>query len=456
MKALIVTKNENTKKILQNLFRLHLPKVEILFSKDHEEASESLSQTTGVKAILIDMSDPLDLNSVVQEIFNTVKKQPLIFLGDQDTINDDVVNQIYEVHSESEIIYLPIDENQFKTILQKAIRREENDNIEESIEKHEENSLLPMKLRNFYLFDQVPFDIFMELSDANYMKILDKNTKYTYSFLSLYAKRNVRYLHIEKDKYIEFLELSLKKITKNFKKDIDKPEDAFPIQIKAASIIQQLVHAVGVTDPVAELIPKVLSVAQKIVHKNSHYATLLKDFPIREKDTAEHSVLCLYTCLYMYKHMGWQSELVLQRLCLSSYIQDCSLKDDQLVHITSQDDPEFEKLSEEDQQLYLSHCTTAAHIANQFSAIPNTDFIIAEHHERPDGTGFPAKLNAKKMTVISCLFNYASNYARQILSTGITEDALIEVFKSTRPLYDTGNFKEPLEAFASTIKKQGP
>jgi HD-GYP domain-containing protein (c-di-GMP phosphodiesterase class II) len=286
------------------------------------------------------------------------------------------------------------------------------------------------------------------------MKLIEKNTPYTHSFLSLYAKRNIRYLSIEKDKYIQYLEHSVAQLLKSFKKNIDKPEIAFPLQIKAASIIQQYARTVGVSDSVEELIPLVIQTTSKVVHKHWDLIKLLEMFPAVDKDSAEQSVLCLYLCHFTYKFMGWQSELVFQRLCLASLLQDCAITNDKMYTVNKLDETSFTSASEADQIEFKEHPNRASEIANQFNSIPNIDFIIAEHHEMPDASGFPRRLNATKMTVISCLFNYVSHFARTIVDVGLDEENIITVFKNSQTIYDTGNFKQPLEAFGSALKQR--
>ena len=65
---------------------------------------------------------------------------------------------------------------------------------------------------------------------------------------------------------------------------------------------------------------------------------------------------------------------------------------------------------------------------------------MLQHHERPDGSGYPRGLNATQISPLGALFIIAEDLVHEALEgEGVTVDSF---FTKKAPLYSRGQFKK--------------
>jgi len=75
-----------------------------------------------------------------------------------------------------------------------------------------------------------------------------------------------------------------------------------------------------------------------------------------------------------------------------------------------------DKLSEKERELFLNHPKQMAELISTLGNAPiDADIIILQHHELPDGSGFPNKLMAQKLSPLSSLFIIAEDFVHYII-----------------------------------------
>ena len=153
--------------------------------------------------------------------------------------------------------------------------------------------------------------------------------------------------------------------------------------------------------------------------------------------------------------MGWHADMSKDKLILSCLLQDIALNNEDLIKIRSLNDPQLKLFPEEDQIAFAEHPLNAALISNYFSGFTEVDFIIAEHHEHPNGDGFPKELNSSSLTTISCIMILAASFTSRLASHARSENVYLEICSQMKRVYNTGNFKEPLKALEKAIKSAG-
>jgi HD-GYP domain-containing protein (c-di-GMP phosphodiesterase class II) len=103
-------------------------------------------------------------------------------------------------------------------------------------------------------------------------------------------------------------------------------------------------------------------------------------------------------------------------------------------------------LSEEDQKLFLSHPKDASHLIKRYfsSAPPDTDTLVFQHHELPDGSGFPLGIKAEKISPLAALFIIANEFAYYFLTD--QEPSMDEFLLRCNGRFDFVNFRKVVKA----------
>jgi len=140
----------------------------------------------------------------------------------------------------------------------------------------------------------------------------------------------------------------------------------------------------------------------------------------KDRYLPEHiMILCYLTCTWSFK-LGWHSKGTKDKLVFAAVLHDITLSGHPHlapIHNLQEFKKKSGELSAKEKELYLSHPEDAAKvIANYFPEIPqDTADIIVQHHERPDGSGFPKKINFTKISPLSMLFILAHDFTENFL-----------------------------------------
>ena len=131
-----------------------------------------------------------------------------------------------------------------------------------------------------------------------------------------------------------------------------------------------------------------------------------------------------------------------------------------LLHDLSLDDTFYENIGEwnsrgknradktPETEKYRSHVREAI---EQMGTIPNLppdiDQIILQHHELPDGSGFPNGIMANRISPLAAIFIFSEDLAMSILPGMDIRSAAEEFVKLNRAKYSAGVFRKILNAF---------
>lgn len=454
VKALFVCDNKEDWGLLTNLFKAHFSKVELVCALDGEKAMEYLSYEGPFGIILMDVSLRRDAPSELAEnIIDFGGERPIIFVGDKMMLGDRIDSALLD-NEINDFILKPYDIENFKEVVASGLEWAQAEEFEQSVEEFDRTELLPMKLRNLYLFNKLPYDVYLELTQTKFIRVISANKPYTQATLQYYSKRNVRYFYLKKNEYLRFLEDSIELLKLELSKTGRPLAQVLRSQIKAALIIHQYLRTVGVSDSVIELVHAVIEKTEESFQHAGGIKTVMSYFPRLKQDFAEHSILTMYLCESICEGLGWGSGLTRKKLGLASILQDCALSNEDLLKIQSLEDPQLEMFSESDKEEFANHPEKAAEMALYFSRFPETDFIILQHHELPNGEGFPRGLNANNLTILSCVFALSSQFVAKLVSSEKKDGSVFsETFHQFKATHNTGNFKDPLVALEKMLKR---
>ncbi|MBI3544350.1 MAG: HD domain-containing protein, partial [Deltaproteobacteria bacterium] len=105
---------------------------------------------------------------------------------------------------------------------------------------------------------------------------------------------------------------------------------------------------------------------------------------------------------------------------------------------------------------FRNHPIAAADVVRKFSEVPpDVDTIITQHHERPDGTGFPRGSTASYISPLACVFILAHDFVDYVFDH--REKASFEAFlESVERQNLGGNFTKIVDSLKAIRDKQQP
>lgn len=453
MKALYICDEKEEWNHIKSLFNRNFPKIELTCVLSGDDAIEHLSYEGPFIMIIIETSLRTDHPSeLARKLLPLTGEKPYVFIGAKVHINDRVEESLYIRSEMNEIILRPIEPPNFVKTIQKCVDWAKEEEFEKSIEEIDKEELLPMKIRSFYLFNKLPYDVFVELTSTKYVKVITAEKKYLHAEINAYAKKRIKFLYLRKNEYLKFLEDSIEALMQAFSSNKLNAKMIITNQIRSALIIHQYIKSVGVTDDIINLVDKSISMTRGVLLEHKKFRSVLQFFPQKSNDLAEQAIMVMYLCESMLATLGWASETSRKKLGLASLLYDSMLDDDELYKIRSLHENAFDLLPEDLQKNFENHPALAAKIAANFQGYPEADFIVAQHHERPKGEGFPNKLSTNKLSAHSCIFILATTFISHFTEERDKEKvAPLNIFRELKGQFNVGNFKEPLQALQKSI-----
>jgi hypothetical protein len=204
------------------------------------------------------------------------------------------------------------------------------------------------------------------------------------------------------------------------------------------------------TEEFKSVVEKEVESTLKKIKKNPALAKYLDQIEITRAEDAyieEHiKVLCI-VCSFIARAMNWVTDLSLQKLIYVSYLHDAPLLTvPKLTKISNL--KEFDKikstLTSDEQKLFLSSPEKAFGIAiMDKTAPPDAPQMLLMQKELPDGSGFPRRLGAQKITPLAAIFIVGHDLTNEIMSK---KDWSLEIWiDKSRSIYKYGQFAKILD-----------
>jgi response regulator RpfG family c-di-GMP phosphodiesterase len=457
MHCLLLIEDKSIQTLVSNLLMTHLR----LKSVAVEDFAGVMAQFSGnpppVFSIIACEAQSYDPKTIFDKINEISKQAPCLYIGHQNVLPILCPANLFEVNNKNDQIVLPLDSEEsienFKAILKPLVEHFTNLEIlaEETI-ADDIDAYLPIKLKNFYRFQYSPYDIYLSLSDQHFVKIVNKDEIFGTSSIKKYLQRNIKFVYIKKNEHLHFLSQVCNNLITDFTSIKLNPLQALITQKKASSMIHEHIRTIGVSEDVVKLTKLTLDSLFRTALEIGNIREFFRLFPLEFGDPSERSILTCYVALYLLEELNWTSDLVKKKVGLAAILHDSLFTNDDMIFILSRDDHEFNLFSKEEQKTFLHHPIRASELAPFFSGFSDTEFIIQQHHELPNGLGFPAGLSSSEVTPLSCIFIVANNFINFLskedeINTQTVKNSLLSIYEH----YLVGNYRDPMKALFKII-----
>ncbi len=444
--VIILMDPQNAKDALQFNIESKL-KINLIDVRSEAEAIGLLVTDNKIDIIIIDCRKPWDnlikfikekpVQSKFIEIYNGSVEFKSNLPESADILErvpfDKMSNRIPDILN-SNLNFTPAD--QIKT----AIHINEKDIIKES-------DLDFCRIKTNLLLDASPLnaDIYIRLSSQKYIKLFAKGDEFDKNDQEKYlTNKKVEYLFIKNEESNLFIE-KLDSIIQNLLSDNSiQGEELVNESINVTQTIFDLTKKVGFTPDIQNAVKSNADVLIKSLGSVKKMASLLdrlKKNP--DQYIAIHSNIVAQMACSIAEAMGWKSDTTFKKITIASLLHDIMINDQEIAKIQTLQELETKKVEfiDADVKDFPTHPIKAAQEAKSFTEIPaDVDLIISQHHEKPDGSGFPRKLTTSQISPLAALFIVAHDLVNELMSG---ETFLIESYMETRKeKYTSGNFKK--------------
>lgn len=340
---------------------------------------------------------------------------------------------------------------------QKAI--DANKAIKDPEEETSEGTLVGIKAANFLSGSKSFFDVFVRLGKNKFVKILDAGEGFEPGRLNRYMDKGLEYLYIKKEAQKYYLDFCDKLTTKIIKSD----------KVSATIKITQTLNQ---GHEVASFLQKNGLDAESLEYATSfsnNVTTLLKNVGENDKTlkaflqnlaSFEHSAGTALIAGLIARKMGYEGNDCVTVLGVAATLHDIGLY--KINNVYDNFDPEHDYYDEDELEIelknkgiaesrrrmilktYSEHPIRGSEIVQKMNGIDKlVPQLIAQHHERINGSGFPGLVKNQMINPLSQIIGVADDFTKlikRISNLKATKDELL-------------TFPTKLEGFSGQVRR---
>lgn len=457
MKALFLKNGRDLDQPITYLINANFPQLEVIPADIiNGDIIDFINELGQISLVIINVDyQPINLVLELENINDCIGEIPMIFICSSQSIKSHLNEQIMHKADTNFIVTLPLQGGKLQEAVHAALAWIKASEFQQSVGEFTFDDLQPMRIKNFFIFNQVPHDVYVQLTASKYGKIIQENHTYTHQQIQSYAQKGVKYLYVRKDDSLKFLMTSIKNISKFYASKNMEKKKLILLHQQSVFFIREFIQRLNVTDEVVKLTQLFIESSSQFIRSDTSLTEILNlVIQNRTISFAQQTLLTIYLARAILLKMQWHSDMALNKIALAAILQDIHLYNDDLIKIRSVNDPALKNFTEAEQQDFLDHPERAAIIARLFNGFTDVDFILLEHHERPSSDGFPKGVNASSLTILSCIFILVINVVSKIAQQqDFSPNDLRDIVKQLKTKFSSGNFKEPYKVLDKIAKE---
>lgn len=309
-------------------------------------------------------------------------------------------------------------------------------------------------LKFLSILDGINKNLYIKIGEK-FIKLFQEDDDTQVLDLEKYLKRGVEFLYLKRttadwviDQIQKQINIFLK--TNNFRFVLRGSSET--AEKKFEQKILRIGTEVHIDQEFQQSVEQAIEKIKDIIEKDHNVGPMLAQLKAKQSAFAYYTQKINATSLIacsIARQLEWNSRITIDKLVFAAVICDITLAvRPHLIKIQNLHDFSLErdKMSQEEIRLFLNHPKESSELLKKYfsSAPPETDVLAIQHHELPDGSGFPYGLKADKISPLSALFIIANDFAYYFLEEN--EPHLQDFLLRCEARYDFVNFRKVVKA----------
>lgn len=309
---------------------------------------------------------------------------------------------------------------------------------------------IPIKFSILLKVGEGLFDLYLKLSDTNFVKVFHKGAAFTNKDVEKLKAKNVNELFIKNEDSAEFLKF----LENQFSAKLNPIQEDVPLALENLELLEKISKRLGWTPEVMVSAYRTVSHAVKILSTNKQIIGILrKKLAEPSSPYCRHISLITYLVSAMGSRMEWVGESGQIKLALAALIHDATVDESLYENIKEWNKRARDVLDKSPEVVkYRQHPYEASKLAHSLDSIsPDVDQIILRHHEAMDGSGFPRAVDASRIGPLPTLFIMVEDLV-DFLDRGDDVEASISKYIAWgKENYTSGHFKKIFKGLEDNI-----
>ena len=454
-KILIVEDEESVADVMEMYIETEFDN-EIIFAKSGNEAIEILKKDHDIVLVLSDYTMEDGNGRVLYRFLKESSLDPAFILvcaeDNIDPADMPEFMELFENRSELPFLTKPFNKEELVKIV--------SDFLKTKIELLSE-SYSPISADRFLIFKEMPVQAFMKMTGlGKYLPVFNKGAEVHEEDFKKYIDKGIQYLFIKKEEYEEFIKVSNEHLglklgveASDSEENKSKLEEQVFLQFHSIEGIHRALRDLGIKETTIELADRFYKTILSNLKRSPKMASILGKLVTKKNYLYQLGILTSYLSVAILEKTEINNNENSERLVTASICQDISLDNTELAKIVDIENQSFKDLPFDTKEQVLTHPIRSAQLlVDQGIFSSETANIIREHHERPDGTGFPRNLDSSNLGELSCIFIIAHHFSHRLLTEPLSADTLGSINNELKEKFSQGNFEKPYEGFIQSFK----
>ncbi len=258
----------------------------------------------------------------------------------------------------------------------------------------------------------VPVDLFLKLSETNFVMILKEGSKA--NFDQMHFPEKAQWLYVRKSDYHKCVgqALTVAGVVLS-SEDIPDAKKTVFLSKAADSIFKEIEH-LGFDQQALEHSKVVSKSIQRLVDDKPDLAQVVAMMSALNDHMLRHAMMVSAVSVIIAKSMKWTLAQNLEKLALGALLHDVGLKDipDEIL------DMPRHAMNREQTAIYESHVYRGVEILRSMPSISDDIIsIVLEHHENAAGQGYPRRIRDVKMNPFARIVALADCFADVVMQS---------------------------------------
>ncbi len=448
-KILILESNKKVASHLQEIANLSWHEESIVFHNEDDVIEVLSSSADTIDMLIISISAMAKREKLQQFYFQQGLEKPFIFFSTIPLTGYPELESFLKEKPYNLFLSRPKEITKISEYIGKI---SEFLNYSNSIHKNTKFRLFP--LLNFYRIKEFPVDIFIKIGSDKHIKVFNKNDMVTIPALNKYKQKGVTDLCVEIDNYPIMLQAYVNTLEESVQNTRCSPRGQDRDRALICKLIYSNMSDLNLSKVLLDSGQKLINESFKSISDNKQILESLDN--LRESDNYHfnHSIAIAFLVTAVCAETPWRSSEASMKLVMAAVFHDISL--DKLTQMRwdkfSKDDINDSKgLSSKIKKFLLNHATYSAKILKD-NGCAKSDVIkiIEQHHERPDGSGYPRGLHHNQIFPLATIFIVAEHFISEYY-LNIDEPSVEEIIEVMSQQYQEGNFAKSFLALKTTL-----
>lgn len=288
--------------------------------------------------------------------------------------------------------------------------------------------------------------LYVKLSEDKFVKILNSDSVITKEEIDKFRQKSISFLFVERVNFPAFIRTFKDKVLNQmlFRGGNLKTYESLELSAGVHEVVLGAMKNFGLSKETEELALKNIAMVRQITEKFSELNSVLRWAEYSEQEYSfSHSVLICFLTTEVARALKFNFVFSSEILSLAAYFHDVSLENHQIKNENRflKAISMHSKINKEDLAAVRMHSVESSEKLKKWLLCPQELYtMVAEHHERPDGTGFPDGKKAVEIHELSACFIVCEDLVQSYLEHK-DRAAVIKYFEEQRELYSMEPFK---------------